>query len=112
MPPGRASLREMSYEPNLLDETNRRILDELQADARLPLAELGRRVGMSAPAVGERVTRLEEAGVITGYRAVVDPRALGFGVSAIVRIRPATRPLATRPRSRTATGSRATTASC
>lgn len=93
MPSGRSSLREMPYEPNLLDETNRRILDELQADARLSLAEIGRRVGMSAPAVGERVARLEETGVITGYRAVVDPRALGFGVSAIVRVRPAIRQL-------------------
>jgi Lrp/AsnC family leucine-responsive transcriptional regulator len=52
------------------------------------MAELGRRIGMSAPAVAERVQRLERAGVIRGYRAELDPGALGFPVSAVVRIRP------------------------
>ena len=75
----------------LIDSTNRRVLAELQADARISLAELGRRVGLSAPAVAERVQRLEQEGVITGYRADVDPRALGFPLQAIVRIRPAPR---------------------
>jgi Lrp/AsnC family leucine-responsive transcriptional regulator len=73
----------------LLDATNRRILHELQLDARLSMAELGRRVGLSAPAVTERVQRLEHEGVIVGYRAEVDPRALGFSVAAVVRVRPA-----------------------
>lgn len=77
-----------AYEANLLDETNRRLLQELRADGRIGMAELGRRVGMSAPAVAERVQRLERAGVITGYRAEIDPSALGFPVSAVVRIRP------------------------
>jgi Lrp/AsnC family leucine-responsive transcriptional regulator len=72
-----------------LDDTNRRLLAELQADARLSLAELGRRVGLSSPAVAERIGRLEQAGVITGYRATIDPRALGFALTAIIRIRPA-----------------------
>jgi Lrp/AsnC family leucine-responsive transcriptional regulator len=53
------------------------------------MAELGRRIGMSAPAVAERVQRLERAGVIAGYRAEIDPARLGFPVAAIVRIRPA-----------------------
>ena len=75
----------------LIDSTNRRVLAELQADARISLAELGRRVGLSAPAVAERVQRLEQEGVITAYRADVDPRALGFPLQAIVRIRPAPR---------------------
>ena len=57
------------------------------------MAELGRRVSLSAPAVGERVQRLEESGVITGYSAVVDPRAIGYPIAAIVRIRPARRQL-------------------
>ena len=57
------------------------------------MAELGRRVNLSAPAVGERVQRLEESGVITGYSAVVDPRAIGYPIAAIVRIRPARRQL-------------------
>jgi Lrp/AsnC family leucine-responsive transcriptional regulator len=72
-----------------IDEVNRRLLAELQADARLTLAELGRRVGLSAPAVAERLARLERAGVITAYRAEIDPRALGLGLTAIVRVRPA-----------------------
>jgi Lrp/AsnC family leucine-responsive transcriptional regulator len=77
-----------AYEANLLDDINLRLLHELRTDGRLGMAELGRRVGMSAPAVAERVGRLERSGVITGYRAELDPAALGFSVSAIVRIRP------------------------
>jgi Lrp/AsnC family transcriptional regulator, leucine-responsive regulatory protein len=87
---GKARTRdERAYEANLLDAVNLRILQELDADGRLGMAELGRRIGMSAPAVAERVQRLERAGVIRGYRAELDPRALGFPVSAVVRIRPA-----------------------
>ena len=71
------------------DPTNARILEELQRDGRVTFAELGRRVGLSAPAVAERVGRLEEDGVILGYRALVDPRAVGFQLSAIIRVRPA-----------------------
>ena len=56
-------------------------------------AELGRRVGLSAPAIAERVARLQESGAITGFHAAVDPRALGFTLSAILRIRPAPREL-------------------
>jgi Lrp/AsnC family leucine-responsive transcriptional regulator len=72
-----------------IDETNRRLLAELQADARLSLAELGRRVGLSSPAVAERLQRLEQAGVLRGYHADVDPRALGYSLSAVIRVRPA-----------------------
>src|SRR5206468_3109109 len=57
----------------LLDDVGWQILSELQEDGRLPFAELGRRVGLSTPAVIERVRRLEEAGVIAGYHAAVDP---------------------------------------
>jgi Lrp/AsnC family leucine-responsive transcriptional regulator len=77
-----------------LDDTDRRLLIELQEDARLSLAELGRRVGLSPPAVAERVRRLTDEGVIRGFRTDVDPRALGYTLSAIVRIRPAPRQLA------------------
>lgn len=76
-----------------LDETNRRLLAELLADARMSLAELGRRVGLSSPAVAERVQRLEQDGVITGYRADVDPEALGYPLAVVIRIRPAPREL-------------------
>jgi Lrp/AsnC family leucine-responsive transcriptional regulator len=77
----------------LLDAINRRLLDELQADARLTIAELSRRINLSPPAVAERLQRLERAGVITGYRAEVDPKAIGFPIGVIVRIRPFTRQL-------------------
>jgi Lrp/AsnC family leucine-responsive transcriptional regulator len=71
-----------------LDAVNRRLLSELQADPRMSMSELARRVGMSAPAVTERVQRLEATGVIVGYRMDVDPAALGLPVTALVRIRP------------------------
>src|SRR3954470_4322595 len=78
----------------LTDATNLRLLDELQRDARLSLAELGRRVGLSSPAVADRLKRLEDEGVITGYRADVNPRALGYSLGVVIRIRPAPRQLA------------------
>jgi Lrp/AsnC family leucine-responsive transcriptional regulator len=70
-----------------LDSTDRRILAELQASPRLRIAELGRRVGLSAPAAADRLRRLEEAGIVS-YRAEIDPRALGYTLFAIVRISP------------------------
>lgn len=81
-------------EGGLLDATNRRLLEELQRDGRTSLAELGRRVGLSSPAVSERLRRLEQEGVITGYRAEVDPYRLGYGLGVIIRSRPAPRLLA------------------
>jgi Lrp/AsnC family transcriptional regulator, leucine-responsive regulatory protein len=72
-----------------LDSTDVRLLSELQDDARLSLAELGRRVGLSSPAVGERLQRLEQQGAIRGYHADIDPRSLGLSLGAIVRVRPA-----------------------
>jgi Lrp/AsnC family leucine-responsive transcriptional regulator len=72
--------------PIPLDAYDVRILAELQADARLSWAELSRRVHLSQPAVTERVRKLEAAGVITGYRAQVDLRALGYGIRALVRV--------------------------
>jgi Lrp/AsnC family leucine-responsive transcriptional regulator len=72
----------------VLDELNLRLLTELSADPRLRTTELARRLGVSAPTVRERVTRLEESGVIRGYRLEVDPGALGLPVAAWVRMRP------------------------
>ena len=77
----------------ILDATDLRLLNELQDDARLSLAELGRRVGLSAPAVTERLARLERDEVILGYHATLNPRALGYTLSAVIRIRPAPRQL-------------------
>ncbi len=70
-----------------LDDVDWHILSELQKDARLTYAEIGRRVGLSSPAVAERVHRLEEAGVITGYSANVDVTKLGLPLVAILRVR-------------------------
>lgn len=72
-----------------LDQTDLKIIGELIEDGRVSLAELGRRVSLSSPAVAERVKRLEQAGVITGYRAEIDLRKFGYQLTAIVRIKPA-----------------------
>jgi Lrp/AsnC family leucine-responsive transcriptional regulator len=72
----------------LLDEVNRSLLRELAAEPRITMSALARRVGMSAPAVSERLARLERGGVITGYRVDINPAALGLPVTAFVRIRP------------------------
>ena len=77
-----------------LDETNRLLLRELHADPRVTMSALARKVGMSAPAVTERVQRMQRAGVITGFSMTVDPAALGLPVTAFVRVRPAARQLA------------------
>jgi Lrp/AsnC family transcriptional regulator, leucine-responsive regulatory protein len=69
-----------------LDTHDGKILAELQRDARLSMAELGRRVHLSQPAVTERVRKLEMAGVIEGYRAKVNYAALGYGIRAMVRV--------------------------
>jgi Lrp/AsnC family transcriptional regulator, leucine-responsive regulatory protein len=77
-----------------LDETNRLLLRELHVDPRVTMSALARKVGMSAPAVTERVQRMQRAGVITGFSMTVDPAALGLPVTAFVRVRPAARQLA------------------
>jgi Lrp/AsnC family leucine-responsive transcriptional regulator len=77
----------------LLDATDRQIIVELAQNGRISFAELGRRVNLSSPAVAERMKRLEQLGVITGYRAEIDPRALGYALTAIVRVKPAVRQL-------------------
>jgi Lrp/AsnC family leucine-responsive transcriptional regulator len=77
-----------------LDDTDRRLLAELQVDARLSRAELGRRVGLSPPAVAERMRRLEDDGVIVAHHTVVNPRALGLALTVVIRVRPAPRQIA------------------
>ena len=66
------------------DDTDRRIIGELTRNGRLSFAELSRRVNLSPPAVAERVQRLERVGVIAGYHAKIDPKALGYPLTAIV----------------------------
>lgn len=70
-----------------LDTTDWAILRELQEDARLSYAEIGRRVGLSSPAVQERVKRLEDAGVIKGYHASINPAKVGFPIIAHTRLK-------------------------
>jgi Lrp/AsnC family transcriptional regulator, leucine-responsive regulatory protein len=70
-----------------LDARDWQLIEFLQKDARIGYAELGRHVGLSAPATAERVKRLEDAGVIRGYRAEVDPQKLGYAIEAVIRLR-------------------------
>ena len=69
-----------------IDAVDQQLIDLLRANGRASYAELARQVGLSAPSVHERVGKLEAAGVITGYRAVVDPASVGLGVTALVGV--------------------------
>lgn len=70
----------------LLDSVGLQILEALQENARTPFAEIGRRVNLTAPAVAERVRRMEEAGIITGYHAHVNTEKLGLPISVLIRL--------------------------
>jgi Lrp/AsnC family transcriptional regulator, leucine-responsive regulatory protein len=70
----------------LMDDVDRRLLAALRTNARSTYAELGRQVGLSAPAVHERVGKLEASGVLRGYHADVDPEAVGLGVTALIGV--------------------------
>lgn len=70
-----------------LDDTDRAILHALQEDARTPFSQIARDIDMSSATVHDRVNRLQEAGVIEGYHAKIDPKAVGYGISAIVGLR-------------------------
>jgi Lrp/AsnC family transcriptional regulator, leucine-responsive regulatory protein len=69
-----------------IDPTDVAILEALQENGRMGLSELGRAIGLSQPATSERVKRLEERGIISGYTALVNPAALGLGMMAIIRL--------------------------
>ncbi len=69
-----------------LDDINRELLDLLQTDGRMSYRDLGERIGLTAPAVAERIRKLEDAGVIKGYRAVVDYEQVGFPILGIIRL--------------------------
>lgn len=74
------------HNPHTLDKLDWKILVELQEDARLSYAELGRRVGLSTPAAAQRVRRLEDAGVIRAFRAEIDPAKVGLPITAFIRM--------------------------
>lgn len=80
--------RDLQLENPKMDTIDATILDTLYDDSRLSMSELARMVGMSAPSVSERVRRLEAGGIIRGFTLDIDPRALGYQVRALVRIRP------------------------
>lgn len=81
-------MKNLRLENRTLDATDARLLNALVADARTSVASLARLVGLSAPSVSERIKRMEEAGVIEGYSARINPEALGLPLAAWVRIRP------------------------
>lgn len=72
----------------VIDHIDRRLLALLQSDARIGYQELGESVGLSAPAAYQRVRKLEESGVLTGYHAAVQPAAVGFQIVAFLRVAP------------------------
>jgi Lrp/AsnC family leucine-responsive transcriptional regulator len=72
----------------LQDQKNLELLRLLQKRPRVPISELARKIGMSNPAVKERVLRLQESGILEGYRLVLNPKELGYNVMAFVRVRP------------------------
>jgi Lrp/AsnC family leucine-responsive transcriptional regulator len=81
-------VKRIRYEDGAVDGVDARLLASLAEDARISLAELARRVGLSPPSVSERLRRLEEAGVIAGYTIRVNPAALGLPIAAWLRVRP------------------------
>ena len=70
----------------MIDEIDWKILKELQINARITFAELGRRVGLTTPAVIERIRKLEDAGIITGYRVEIDTAKVGLPITAFIRM--------------------------
>jgi Lrp/AsnC family transcriptional regulator, leucine-responsive regulatory protein len=76
----------VAFDTSVLDKTGWQILEELQENGRLSFAELGRRVGLTLPAVAERVRKMEDAGIITGFHAEVDPAKIGLPIAAFIRI--------------------------
>lgn len=81
-------MKRLRYENGPLDGIDAELLRALTADARCSIADLARQVGLSAPTVSERIKRLEEAGVIEGYTARINPKAIGLPIAAWVRVRP------------------------
>jgi len=78
----------MTVSKLLLDSRNQKLLAALLKNPRASVTDLARKVGLSAPATRERMLRLEEAGVITGWRVELDPQALGFPIAVLIRVRP------------------------
>ena len=69
-----------------LDETDRKIIEILQEDGRISMKDLGKLIGLTSPAVSERIKRLENCGIISGYKAIINPDALGRNITAFIHI--------------------------
>src|SRR6266851_6080789 len=76
----------MTFDTSALDETGWQILEQLQQNGRMSFAELGRHVALTLPAVAERVRKMEDTGIITGFRAEVNPAKIGLPIAAFIRI--------------------------
>ncbi len=81
-------MKRLRYENGSIDAIDEVILNVLTQDARISVAELARKLGMSAPSISERIKRLEEAGVITAYTVTINPKAIGRPIAAWLRVRP------------------------
>jgi len=77
----------MTKESLIRDNLDWKILEELQVNARISYSEIGRKIGLSGPAVAERVQKLENAGIIKGYRADIDMYRIGFSLKAIINVK-------------------------
>ena len=82
-----SNIRQFALKTFELDETDWSLLSEVQSNARTSTAEIGRRVGLTAPATAERLRRLEENGVIRGYHAAIDVEKIGRPIFAFIRLR-------------------------
>jgi Lrp/AsnC family transcriptional regulator, leucine-responsive regulatory protein len=78
----------MTVSKLLLDSRNQKLLAALVKNPRASITDLARKVGLSAPATRERLLRLEDAGVVKGWRVELDPKALGFPIAVLIRVRP------------------------
>ncbi|MFD2261362.1 Lrp/AsnC family transcriptional regulator [Lacibacterium aquatile] len=81
-------MKRLRSETHSLDEIDARLLAALEQDARQPISELARLVGLSAPSVSERIRKLQESGIIRSFTVDIDTKALGYPIGAMVRVRP------------------------
>lgn len=81
-------MKKLIIENETLDEIDVRLLEALDKDARQPVSELARLVGLSAPSVSERLRKLQDSGIIRGFTVEIDTKALGYQIGAMVRVRP------------------------
>ena len=77
----------MSIDNKLLDDLNWKILSELQKNARISYTDLGKKIGLTGPAVSERILKMENAGIIKGYRSIINLEKIGYSLTAIINFK-------------------------